>query len=95
MYAVARANGRSLLRLRLETGRTHQIRVHLSAIGHPVLGDYLYGTERRDILPGRFALHSFLLRVTQPLTGERIERRSVPRELLETCGFSARDAEGL
>ena len=92
LHVLARAKGRTLLRLRLETGRTHQIRVHLSAIGHPVLGDYLYGTERRDILPGRFALHSCRLIAEQPLTGERIERVSIPVALLEACGFTAEDA---
>lgn len=50
-------NGLSLVRLRLETGRTHQIRVHMSAIGCPVAGDFLYGRELKN-LPGRFALHS-------------------------------------
>ena len=49
--------GRSLLRLRLSTGRTHQIRVHLQAIGCPVTGDFLYGREHMA-LPNRFALHS-------------------------------------
>ena len=49
--------GRSLLRLRLDTGRTHQIRVHLQAIGCPVTGDFLYGREHL-LLPNRFALHS-------------------------------------
>ena len=73
--------GRSLLRLRLETGRTHQIRVHLSALGCPVAGDFLYGTELDD-LPGRFALHSALVRLRHPVTGEWIERESpLPSEL--------------
>ncbi len=67
--------GRSLLRLRLETGRTHQIRVHLCALGCPVAGDFLYGTELDD-LPGRFALHSALVRLRHPVTGEWIERES-------------------
>ena len=49
--------GRSLLRLRLDTGRTHQIRVHLQALGCPVTGDFLYGREHMA-LPNRFALHS-------------------------------------
>ena len=54
--------GRSLIRLRLETGRTHQIRVHLQAIGCPVTGDFLYGHEHMA-LPNRFALHSCSLRL--------------------------------
>ncbi len=53
-------NGRSLLRLRLLTGRTHQIRVHLQSIGCPVTGDFLYG-EEHPLLPRRFALHSAYL----------------------------------
>ena len=56
-YAVAHGGGRTLVRLRLETGRTHQIRVHMAHIGHPVAGDFLYGREEAH-LPGRFALHS-------------------------------------
>ena len=75
-YRVLETRGdRSLLRLRLETGRTHQIRVHLSALGCPVAGDFLYGTELDD-LPGRFALHSALVRLRHPVTGEWIERES-------------------
>ena len=54
--------GRSLLRLRLETGRTQQSRVHLCALGCPVAGDFLYGTELDD-LPGRFALHLSLIHI--------------------------------
>ena len=64
--------GRSLIRLRLETGRTHQIRVHLSHVGCPITGDYLYGTEH-NLLPGRFALHSAYLSLLHPITGKRIE----------------------
>lgn len=72
---------RSLVRLRLETGRTHQIRLHLSATGHPIVGDFLYGTEAEE-LPGRFALHSARIRLIQPLTGEPIEIESpLPEEL--------------
>lgn len=71
----------SLVRLRLETGRTHQIRLHLSAIGHPITGDFLYGTETEE-LPGRFALHSTRIRLTQPLTDKFIEIESpLPEEL--------------
>lgn len=62
-------NGRSLVRLRLETGRTHQIRVHMAHLGCPVCGDFLYGTELPE-LPGRFALHSHELTLQHPLTME-------------------------
>ena len=65
------ANGRALIRLRLETGRTHQIRVHMQALGCPVAGDWLYGTSLPE-LPGRFALHSAYLAFTHPLTGEKL-----------------------
>lgn len=71
----------SLVRLRLETGRTHQIRVHLRYAGHPVAGDFLYG-EELACLPGRFALHASRIRFRHPLTNEMIELFSpLPREL--------------
>lgn len=62
-------NGRSLVKLLLKTGRTHQIRVHMAHLGCPVCGDFLYGTELLE-LPGRFALHSHELTLTHPLTME-------------------------
>lgn len=65
------AAGVSLLRLRLETGRTHQIRVHLSHIGHPIVGDGLYGESDPRI--GRQALHGERLAFPHPLTGEPLE----------------------
>ena len=75
------ANGRALLHLRLETGRTHQIRVHTSAMGHPVAGDFMYGWELDD-LPGRFALHAAYLRFEHPVTGEVLTFESpLPDEL--------------
>lgn len=71
-YHVEQAAGnRALIRLRLETGRTHQIRVHLASIGCPIAGDYLYGSELPE-LGGRFALHSFYLSCAQPLTGQTL-----------------------
>lgn len=80
---VEKGEERSIVRLRLDTGRTHQIRVHMAYLGCPVAGDFLYGTELPQ-LPGRFALHSAYLRVKHPVTGEWIERESpLPEELSE------------
>lgn len=61
----------SLIRLRLETGRTHQIRIHMKAIGHPLLGDFLYHPDYRFI--GRQALHSCTVSFRHPITGENME----------------------
>jgi 23S rRNA pseudouridine1911/1915/1917 synthase len=62
----------SLLDCRLETGRTHQIRVHLSAIGHPVVGDATYGGSRVSIRLDRPFLHATHLAFDHPATGERL-----------------------
>ena len=62
---------RSLLRLLPRTGRTHQLRVHMAAVGHPLVGDWLYGTEDRALI-ARPALHSYILRFTHPITEENI-----------------------
>ena len=82
-YRVERVSGgRALVRLRLETGRTHQIRVHMRHLGCPVCGDFLYGTELPE-LPGRFALHSAELQLAHPFTGEMLHLRSeLPPELI-------------
>lgn len=81
----------SLLRLRLETGRTHQIRVHLQAIGHPVAGDREYGTPGLLGLRRQF-LHATRLAFDHPLTGEPIEVLSpLPADLLDAL----ERAEGL
>ena len=64
----------TLVRASLETGRTHQIRVHLSAIGHPVVGDPPYGQGRSlpDASVGRPFLHAYALAFDHPVTGERV-----------------------
>jgi 23S rRNA pseudouridine1911/1915/1917 synthase len=62
----------ALLDCRLETGRTHQIRVHLSAIGHPIVGDATYGGARETINLERPFLHAAQLAFDQPTTGERL-----------------------
>ncbi len=72
---------RSLVRLRLQTGRTHQIRVHLQSIGCPVAGDFLYGREEAE-LPGRIALHSYHVALEHPVTHKPIDlHTALPLEL--------------
>lgn len=71
-YRVLKKGEFSLLQIRLETGRTHQIRVHMSYIGHPVAGDFLYGTEFSGGI-NRHALHSHILAFTHPVTGEAMK----------------------
>ena len=71
----------ALLSVALETGRTHQIRVHLAAIGHPVCGDPLYGVAGRYGLSRQF-LHAERLAFTHPVTGEPIDVRApLPADL--------------
>lgn len=66
---LARGEGMSLLRLLPETGRTHQLRVHMASLGCPLAGDWLYGTENPALI-ARPALHSWALTLTHPVTGE-------------------------
>ncbi len=63
----------TLLELSLQSGRTHQIRVHMAAIGHPVVGDARYGGADKRLGAGRFFLHAFKLAFTHPGTGARME----------------------
>jgi 23S rRNA pseudouridine1911/1915/1917 synthase len=62
----------SLLECRLETGRTHQLRVHLSAVGHAVVGDAAYRGDRPSLRPGRPFLHAHRLDLDHPTTGQRL-----------------------
>src|SRR5690349_5986701 len=72
---IEEVRGFSLLEVGIQTGRTHQIRVHLSAIGHPVVGDNVYGESRyaefakKFGTPGRYFLHAAKLQFTHPGTG--------------------------
>lgn len=80
----------TLLEVKIDTGRTHQIRVHLSSLGHPVVGDTLYGAPRElpgkgeKLSLGRNFLHAAALEFTQPVSGEPLAfSRPWPRELAE------------
>jgi len=63
--------GYTMVELLLETGRTHQIRVHMSHIGHPLVGDHLYGGSNPELLE-RQALHSYQLTINHPITKKRM-----------------------
>jgi len=74
--------GRALLHLMLDTGRTHQIRVHMAHIGHPLTGDFLYGREDPSLIP-RPALHSFRLTLRHPITRQEMAFEApLPTDLL-------------
>ena len=94
---LGRVGDHTKLRVRLETGRMHQIRVHLSSVGHPVAGDRLYGApakvEGRPSLD-RFFLHAHRLGFTSPSTGRSITVEArLPAELEAWMeGLEARDA---
>ena len=72
LYEVTeRFETKTLARFQLVTGRTHQIRVHAAYIGHPVTGDFLYGTEDRELI-SRPALHAQRLELVHPITSEQM-----------------------
>ena len=70
-HVVKETNGLSLVSLTLETGRTHQIRVHMQHIGHPLLGDHLYNPGDRSLIT-RQALHAHTLSFVHPITKEAL-----------------------
>lgn len=75
----------SLLKLHLLTGRTHQIRVHFSALGHPLLGDAAYGAPCDKMQ--RQALHAWRVRFRHPLTGKEIQVQApVPQDMRRLIG---------
>jgi 23S rRNA pseudouridine1911/1915/1917 synthase len=82
---LRKAPGHTMLRVRLETGRTHQIRVHLSAIGHPVYADPLYGTP---VARRRLWLHAERLSFVHPVSGEELKfESSLPKDLRESAAL--------
>ena len=76
---VRQESDRALLDIHLITGRTHQIRVHMSSIHHPVLGDVIYGHRNMPSAP-RLMLHSYRLTFTHPATGERMTFEAPPEK---------------
>ena len=74
----------TLVECKLETGRTHQIRVHLAAIGHPVVGDDRYRGRRRSLPAGRPMLHAYRLGFDHPVDGRALSFESPPPADLET-----------
>jgi 23S rRNA pseudouridine1911/1915/1917 synthase len=95
---LERLPGATLVQLRPETGRTHQLRVHLAALGHPILGDRVYGA-RRTARPGeptcaRQALHAAEIAFAHPASGERIVVRAPLPPDLETTLAALRQAAG-
>ncbi len=76
--------GYTLLEVRPHTGRTHQIRVHLSWMGYPIVGDAVYGYRRQRLLTARHFLHAARLRFAHPVTGEDVELEApLPPELAD------------
>lgn len=93
---LATGGGCTLLRISLKTGRTHQIRVHMSALGYPLVGDTLYGTA--DVRIDRPALHAARIELLHPTRGERIALDApLPQDmarLCKMCGFDIEDILG-
>ena len=94
VYETLAANGLfTLLRLIPETGRTHQLRLHLSASGYPLAGDWLYGAEDRARI-ARPALHSYTLSLTHPLTGQELHFTSpLPEDMRRLINFPPQKEE--
>ncbi len=84
---IKEENGLSLVSLCLETGRTHQIRVHMKYLGYPLPGDHLYNPEDRSLI-GRQALHAWRLSFVHPLTKEPLVFTSdLPEDMADLIAF--------
>lgn len=80
----------ALVSLSLATGRTHQIRVHMAWMGHPLLGDRLYGGHSEHI--ERAALHASCVSLIQPFTGKEIQvRAELPEDMQKCLGAGGRE----
>ena len=79
-HLVSKRNGHSLVSLQLETGRTHQIRIHMQYLGFPLIGDYLYNPDMELIQ--RQALHSHRIAFSHPITGKHMEFTApIPKDM--------------
>lgn len=91
---VERFRGYTLLEVRLETGRTHQIRVHMAHIGHPVAGDRRYGAPKSSLFPDGQALHAARLAFAHPLTGASLSFSApLPEEFQEALRLLRAEAQ--
>ena len=78
---IERLNDATIVEVKLETGRTHQIRVHMAHIGHPIIGDELYGFVDENLIK-RQALHAYSLKFRQPRTKELLEfKADIPEDM--------------
>jgi 23S rRNA pseudouridine1911/1915/1917 synthase len=78
---LERLRGATLIEARLTTGRTHQIRVHMASIGHPLVGDPVYGPKKPPIpVEGGQLLHAFRLGFVHPTTGEVMRFEAAPEK---------------
>jgi len=89
---LERFKGYSLIECRLETGRTHQIRVHMASIGHPILGDETYGGYRKDFKTAGQTLHAWVIGLNRPSDGKYIEFKEEPPEYFKKILCRLREA---
>jgi 23S rRNA pseudouridine1911/1915/1917 synthase len=88
---LKRFSGYTLVEATLRTGRTHQIRVHLAFIGHPIVGDRLYGHKRQGLNTSRQALHSHVLGFVHPLSKKYMEFSTpVPQDMQKIIDYLER-----
>ena len=87
------AGNHSLLKLIPETGRTHQLRLHMASIGCPLVGDWLYGVEDHSLIT-RPALHSYALQLTHPVTGEILNLSApIPDDMVRLLDYTSNDTK--